>query len=448
MNPFQGLSRSELELTIICAASTDTESAILLEDLREDDFCHSAARHAYRAIRAIYKRHEHVNEVLVHRQLVEAGHVGSANALLDHIAAHPGDCIPVGTLRHYCAHLVDASTRDRVAQAGQTIAQMARDAEQSLEALHEAAPMALSSALARSIPCEATSARDVMLELAAQAWEREQQGVVEEPLLPLGLAALDEHRLGGAPGEMIVVGAGTSMGKSAFALQVSRSWAADTGEIYYWSGEMPRAQLGMRLACQVAQLPKRALRSSDLSGVAANLIDRLYLDDEKAINIDRLLQKVLLHKLLRPNLRGLVIDYLGLLCDNDYKSMSRASRLCKAAAGKLGIPIMVLCQLKRFGDRPDKTPQLDDLKESGQIENDADKILMLHRPGYYDPQRDQSEALCIIRKFRDGERNIAVRLKFNGSTFSFFPPSPERRPAPEMREPGWDSGIEWDEVGL
>lgn len=454
---YQGLTRNELELTIVCAAMTDTESAVLMQELRVDDFAVPPAQSAHAAILAVLSGHEEVNAVLVHRRLSDAGKRSHAQQIIDHMQLHNADCVPIGHLRQYVQHLIEVSTRKRVEDACQRIVRLARDPDTTLQALHEQAPTLLAEALARSVPHEAVVASDVLLQLSDEMRQAEDRGEVLEPILETGLAPLDTHKVGGCAGEVIILAAASSMGKSALGLQIARAWA-EQGEVYYWSGEMPARQLARRIASQVAYRPKGQLTSTLVAWSASQAVDRLYLDDEKGINVDRLIQKLTIYKLLHPGMRAAVIDYLGLLCDNDYKAVSRTSKLIKAAAGKLNIPILLLCQLKRLGDRADKTPQMDDLRESGQIEQDADKILMLHRPGYYDPDKDQSEALLYVRKYRDGERNVGVRLRWEGPVFSFFPPSApatRTRPEPELRDdddqprfPTWTSEIETEDIPL
>lgn len=451
------LDRHEIEMSIVCAASTETESAILLLELREDDFSHGHARIGFRAIRAILDAHEKVDQLLVYRRMVDAGHKGAANAMLETLEKTQADFIPVSTMKLWVGHLVEMSTRGRVQEASRRIEDLTQDPENGLEVLHEKAPLLLAEALSRSVPHAAVCARDILIDLAADAMEQEATGEVKEPILETGLGPVDEHGCGGCIGEVVVLAASASMGKSALAAQITSAWA-EHGKVYYWSGEMKAKQLGKRFAGRITYKPKDQLDSRAYSQAsAAPFIENIFIDDEP-LDADLLVQKLIMYKLLNPDMKAAVIDYLGLLCDNDYKLVSRASRLLKRTALKLGIAILLLVQLKRgIGDRPDKTPKLDDLKDSGQIENDADKVLMLHRPGYYDPKKDQSEAILFVRKFRDGERNTGIRLRWNGPTFSFSPYVRPPRPSPELREPsdednehffpGWNQ-IEMEDVPL
>ena len=122
-----------------------------------------------------------------------------------------------------------------------------------------------------------------------------------------------------------------------------------------------------------------------------------------------------------------VIDYIQLLTGNKQASRSRneelgeVSRQLKQAAGDLGVPIIVLAQLNRTNERENKRPRLVDIRESGNIEADADQVILIHNPSYYEAERPDIEDIeFIVAKNRHGATSI-VNVQFDRKRATFIP---------------------------
>jgi replicative DNA helicase len=239
-------------------------------------------------------------------------------------------------------------------------------------------------------------------------------------VIPLGIPELDERLDGGGrPGEVIVLGARPSMGKSATGATFGLNMAQDGNPTSYWSGEMPRQQLWTRCMSMQSRIhlsrlkrPER-LRDFDwpnlMRGVEVSRQLPFYVGD-KPVTIGRLRSKARAAK-RKYGLRALVVDHLGLVDPSNptlkrHEQIGDITKGLKKLAKELGILVILLVQLSReVQKRPDPTPILSDLRESGDIEQDADVVMFLHRPYYYKPDLGDEwkyYAELIVAKLRDG----------------------------------------------
>ena len=222
------------------------------------------------------------------------------------------------------------------------------------------------------------------------------------------------------PGELIILAARPSMGKTAFALNVLNNVALKQQKtVVFISLEMSSESIVDRILSEVAGVPMYKLNGSeqmneeDFSKIwEANStlwVAKIFIDDRGALTVPELKSKLRKLKIEKGWLDIVIIDYLQLMHGTSYagnrvQEISDISRSLKELARELEVPIMALSQLSRAVEqRVDKKPQLSDLRESGAIEQDADAVLMLHREDYYDPDTDKKGATDVcIRKNRNG----------------------------------------------
>ena len=236
--------------------------------------------------------------------------------------------------------------------------------------------------------------------------------------LDTGFDKLNEYTLGFQPGELIILAARPGVGKSAFALNVTRKMAHNTGaHIAFFSLEMSTEQLIMRLLSTASNVPLSAIRKGEISEDDSTkllggriLLDRLniYMDVTASTNVEDL--KIQCRKLHREGkLDFIVIDYLQLLNVNkengkmsEYDKVTYISRALKLLALELKIPILALSQLSRNPEKgTKKEPQISDLRGSGSIEQDADIILLLY-PNDPNDRGDRVVTLDVAKN-RQGE---------------------------------------------
>lgn len=233
-----------------------------------------------------------------------------------------------------------------------------------------------------------------------------------------GFTDLDELTGGFQPGNLIVLAARPSMGKSALVTNIAEGAALDHGEaVALFSLEMSETELAQRFIASQAKLSGDDLRKGRVKPdrwqkvvkATQKLADSdLYVDDSSDIGILELRAKA--RRLHAKHRLGLVIvDYLQLMRPDDasvgrVEQIGQLSRGLKILARELNVPVIAVSQLSRAVEaRPDKRPVLSDLRESGQIEQDADLVLFLYRDEYYNGDSERpGEADVIIAKHRNG----------------------------------------------
>ncbi len=235
--------------------------------------------------------------------------------------------------------------------------------------------------------------------------------------VPSGFKKFDAMTSGFQNGDLIVVAARPSMGKTAMGMSIA-TYAAQAGfTVGFFSLEMAAEQLTLRLLSSESGIQHHHIRNATISSqdwialthVAARMAEmKFFMDDTAMLDIAELRAKTRKLK-IEHNLQLLVVDYLQLIhaarkYESRHLEVSEVSRALKALAKELNIPIIALAQLSRAVDsRMDKRPMLSDLRESGAIEQDADIIMFLYRDVVYNPDTENpAGAELIVGKHRNG----------------------------------------------
>ncbi len=227
--------------------------------------------------------------------------------------------------------------------------------------------------------------------------------------LDTGFIELNRMTSGFGEGDLIIIAARPSMGKTAFALNIALNVIKQNKGVAIFSLEMPAEQLMLRMMSAAGKIPLQDIRRgnlndeewSKLSAVADDLSARpLFVDDEGNVNIHTIRAKLRKLKAQNPDLSLAIIDYLQLISSDQrerHLAIAEISRSLKLLARELQIPIIALSQLNRsLESRPNKRPMLSDLRESGAIEQDADIIMFIYRDDVYkamEAKQKQKEAL-------------------------------------------------------
>ncbi|WP_297455991.1 replicative DNA helicase [Persephonella sp.] len=255
--------------------------------------------------------------------------------------------------------------------------------------------------------------------------------------VPSGFSELDRRTAGFQPGELIIIGARPGMGKTALATSVSLNAAQEGYRIGFISLEMPKEQIAMRMLSNYADIPLYNIRTGLLDNEQLEKLQDyslklaqmpILINDKSGMKITEL--RAYAKKLKREHdIDILFVDYLQLVqadkfLESKEREVSEVSRTLKALAMELDIPVVALAQLNRVVEmRSDKRPMLSDLRNSGQIEQDADLIMFIHRPEYYKKNPIPEElglAELIIAKQRNGELGT-VNLEFHPKYARFTP---------------------------
>lgn len=270
--------------------------------------------------------------------------------------------------------------------------------------------------------------RDVFDEIIAKM-----SGQGQNVAVPTGFASLDHVLHGFSKGDLVILAARPSMGKTAFALNIALNIAnsnqipTERKTVALFSLEMGADQLVSRMLCSQGMLESDKLRSGKMEQTDLEALElaikklnekNIYIDDSAFIKVNEVKAKC---KVLK-NEHGLdlvIIDYLQLLqgsrkTDNRQQEVSEISRSLKQMARELECPVIALSQLSRSVEsRQDKRPMMSDLRESGSIEQDADIVSFLYRDDYYnrdeevEENKDITTIEVIIAKHRNGSTGTA-----------------------------------------
>lgn len=267
-----------------------------------------------------------------------------------------------------------------------------------------------------------------------KAFEKGKQADGEITGVSTGFHKLDEKLLGMQPGQMIIVAARPGMGKTALALNIAVN-ACKQAElpVLIFSYEMLGPELSGRILSSEANVDSRKIRTNDYNDVDLRSIGHtvgelsrlpIFINDSGSTTVLDIKSQARKIK-MEQGIGLIVIDYLQLMRPHVRKQsreqeIAEISRSIKELAKELGCPIMALSQLNRSAAaRPDKRPQLQDLRESGSIEQDADVVILIHREDYYDENTpDKGVAEIIVAKNRAGQPGT-VKLAWNPSQTKF-----------------------------
>lgn len=252
-------------------------------------------------------------------------------------------------------------------------------------------------------------------------------------VLATGLPSVDKHFGGGwEPGDLIIIAARPSMGKTQFVLDIADDLAVRRQKrVLFFSLEMDREQLltrmmGARAGVDVKRANiARDERDAIEHALAALSSSSLFIDDRVGLGIAGIIARARAMHAEEP-LAAIIVDYLQLMhtpggagADNANAQIGAITKGLKTLARQLQIPVVCLSQLNRgVESRPNKRPMMSDLRDSGNIEQDADIIGFLYRDEYYErdrcPEDKKGIAEFIIAKYRNGAAGKTIRLRFAG----------------------------------
>ena len=388
------------------------------EILVEDDFYKPAHKKVFAAVRELHRREMPSDLVTVSNLLMERGElesIGGAAYLAETIDQTPS----TANINSYAKIVQEKSLLRKVIQSSQEFVDKAYTAEfESLDAFLDA----MEAKVFQLAENKTTSGLTDPGELVKVSLEKIESLYASQMMVtgvPSGFNDLDELTAGFHPGELIIIAARPSMGKTAFSLNIAVHAALrEKKKVAYFSVEMGKEQVMVRALASAAKIRLGDLRVGKIDDQAwPRLINTaaavsetgLFIDDTSGISPFEIRAKVRRMK-AKHGLDMIMIDYLQLMAmkqryENREREVSEISKLLKSIAKELQVPVIALAQLNRGVEgRSDRRPMLSDLRESGSIEQDADVIMMIYREDYYD--RDNPEikgvAEIIVGKQRNG----------------------------------------------
>ena len=393
----------------------------LLNIIRPENFYFDAHQKLFQAVIDIYNDGKPVDltilfETLKQRKQVED--VGGAAYL-----AELWDAAPTAANAEYYARIVrDKAVVRNLIHANTELLRDAYDGVMSADELLGAAERKVLEIAERGTVGVTKTLTDAMTE-AFNRIDAKARGDLSNSGIPTGFVDLDNLTAGLQKNELVIVAARPSVGKTAFALNMIRHIVVEEKlPAFFVSLEMAKVELAERLLCCQSRVDSHKVRKGQLAAddiqklIAAqdslrgNPRDghvKLFIDDAPQQSMLRIAANARRLK-LRHDLRIVVIDYLQLIepesrKDPRQEQVAQISRRLKFLARELQIPVIALAQVNRGSeDRQDHTPRLSDLRESGSIEQDADTVMMLHRPARFDKSQEDNVLEVHLAKQRNG----------------------------------------------
>jgi replicative DNA helicase len=390
--------------------------------IKADNFYFDAHQKIFQAIQDLSNESQPIDLLLLQERLrrgKQLEDVGGRSYLVELFEA-----IPTGANAEYHAKIVRDSAMIRgLIHSSNEILRDAYDRSQSADELVAQAERKIMEIAKAGLVGETKTLHEII----PDAFTRIDSRVGKEHLSISGIATgymeLDEMTAGLQNSELVIVAARPSVGKTAFALNLIRNIVTEEPfPVLFFSLEMARIELAERLlACQARvdshHIRKGQLNSADIGKLmeAGDVLRKakLYIDDTPSrtmIQIGATARRLMKKEEKHGGLKLIVIDYLQLIepenrRDPRQEQVAQISRRLKFLARELQVPVVALAQVNRASeDRQDHKPRLSDLRESGSIEQDADVVMMLHRPGLYDKSDPTRENVLevIIAKQRNG----------------------------------------------
>jgi replicative DNA helicase len=426
---------SEAEQAVLSNMLTDEDSLFFaLENLSMEDFYRPDHKLIFCAMQELSNTSQPVDIITLQDKLESDGvleKIGGINFLVDLI----NKFFTSANLKYHVKIIKDKSLLRKLIKVANNISLESYEARDPAELILDNAERNIFNIIQDKNISSFTQLREVLIE-AVDNIEKMYRSKEKITGIATGFVDFDNRTAGLQNSDLILLAARPSMGKTAFALNISENVAIKKKiPVGIFSLEMSKQQLANRLLCSQAMIDAQNLRlgrleQSDWSKIVEVLAPLseapIFIDDTPGITVNQIRAKVRKLK-LEKNIGLIIIDYLQLMSGSDNRNnnsrqqeISDISRSLKGIAREFNIPIIALSQLSRACEaRADHRPILSDLRESGAIEQDADLVVFLYRDEYYNPDTDKkNQAELIIAKQRNGPTGTIDLLW--ASTFAKF----------------------------
>lgn len=408
----------EAEKAALGAALIDKDAlAEIIEIVKDpENFYKTAHKLIFKEMVKLFEKGEAVDLVTVSNALKNDGafeDAGGAEYLTGIL-----DLVPTASNASYYAGIVrDKATLRNLIITGMNIVSYGYKEDESLDDLIDKSEQEIFALSQKKIKNDFESLKSVMastFEKLEELYKRQ----AHVTGVPSGFPDLDYLTAGFQNGNLIIVAARPSMGKTALCLNMAQNMAIrERIPVGIFSLEMPKEELAQRFLCSQARIDGKRLKTGHLQETdwsrlttAINALSDapIYIDDSSNLSVMEIRSKARRMK-SKHNIGIIIIDYLQLMKGNPIfkgdvnKEVSDISRQLKALSKELNIPVIALAQLNRAVEsRTDKRPMLSDLRDSGGIEQDADLVCFIYRDSYYTKKEDNKVSEIIIAKHRNG----------------------------------------------
>ena len=435
----------DVEQAVLCGMLLDKEAiARAIENIDETYFYRDSHRLIYLAVIELFDNHQAVDLYTLTESLKKRGSLDDAGG--PYYLAEIANAVPSSANIEYHINIIKekAIARNLITICNEVISESYEQSKNAEELLDKAerAIFEISEKRTRKGFESVNPLLHTTFERIEELYHTSRTGVTG---IPSGFKKLDEFTAGFQKSEFIVLAGRPSMGKTAYALNIARYAAVEHKiPVGLFSLEMAAEALVLRLLCTEAMVNQTSVRTGKLSADELKRLSEhvgvlgeapLYIDDSPGLNVLQLRSKAR-RLVAEKEIQMFIVDYLQLMEspreDNRQQEITKISRSLKSLAKELDVPVIALSQLSRAVETRDKShrPQLSDLRESGAIEQDADVVLFVYRPEYYnikefEDTKEPTYNKCeiIIGKQRNGPTGI-VKVNFLREFGKFSDPTP------------------------
>ena len=408
----------EAEQAVIGSMMTDKDAVIsAIEVLKPEDFYREDNKTIYTAIMNLYAKAEPIDIITLKDELTSLGKLEAVGGL-EYLATLPDKVPTTSNVEKYIKIVEEKSILRSLIKTANELIQIGYDQNEEVEVLMDSAEKKIFDLMQRKSQKGYSSIRDILVDSFTeleQLYNQKQHitGVAS------GFIDLDNKTAGFHKSDLVLIAARPAMGKTAFALNIAANAALKANTpVVVFSLEMSKEQCANRILCSQAMVDSEKVAKGDISdedwsklAIASGELSEsagIFIDDSAGINIAEIRAKCRKLK-LEKNIGLVVIDYLQLIqgsgnTKSREQEIAEISRSLKILAKEIEVPVIALSQLSRAPEaRPDHRPMLQDLRESGSIEQDADIVMFLYRDDYYNPETEAKNiAEVIIAKHRAG----------------------------------------------
>lgn len=411
-NSFQ----ANLERTILGAILFDSSVfEKVREEVKNDDFFYPAHRHIYQICEHLYLQNNPLDIEFIKNKIDSK--IISDEELLQILAANP-----IANIESYILSLKEASLKRELHSLAMLIYEQSQNNNLTSQEILDSIEKGIYSIVTQNTKSEFRDAQSIVNSTLARIHELKQKGNQLVTGIASGFIELDKTTTGFNKGDLVIIGARPSMGKTTLILNMAQHMLKNQQGVAIFSLEMPAEQLMLRMLSALSNIPLQKLKVGDLNDSEMTELSvqtefmaqkEFFVDDGGNLSISTLRSKLRKLKAKNPNIQVAIIDYLQLMHGSNTRErhieVSEISRGLKILARELQIPIIALSQLNRsLEGRDDKKPILSDLRESGSIEQDADIILFLYRDDIY-YMREMNSKLSRLEK--DGKEQDAKKQR-------------------------------------
>ena len=401
---------------------------LVMQKIDEIAFSNISHQLIFDAICQSYENHANTDPIIVSELLQKSEQINRAGGPM-YLYDLTSKVVETDNAEHYVSILHETWIRKKISAIGEHMKMQSDDLEESIDGMLDGIQSQVFSLNRDAYSNEKTLIADNLTNVFEMILNPKMNDAVKT-----GYHDLDKMTNGLHNGDMIIIAARPSMGKSALATNILQNVAIDQNvPVLMFSLEMPTSQIIMRMLSNETRISFSDLRNGRLTNNELNLIVEgmtrlkyapINIIDKRGLKVSTIKAESRKMKAEQKNLGLIVVDYVQLvLPSKNYgtreQEVADVVRSLKALAGELDVPVVICSQINRTSERAeDKRPALSSLRESGELEQTADMVAFIYRDDYYDDAEEDPKTEILIRKNRNGPTG-EVTLQFNKEIMTF-----------------------------